>query len=272
MYTKTLGKENAYLFTNLAEQGKLVFSLADARAITGKNYQATLQALHRLIDAGWLVRLGGGSYAIVSPESGGEAIPTASRLVIGRELAGDKEHYLSHESALEMNDLLTRPITGVTITSVRRIQSRKILGVYYRFVFSKAENMWGYGPSWVGPSEQVQVSDLERTIIDGLNRPDLCGGISEVATAMVIGKTRIDWTKLALYASRINKNSVVKRLGYLSELLELSDPSIIEGLNKMISPSYAQLDPALPDEGRFLDRWKLQLNLDPEILEKVAST
>jgi len=272
MYTKTLGKENATLFTSLAEQGKLVFSLADAQAVTGKNYQATLQALHRLIAAGWLVRLGGGNYAIVSPESGAEAIPTANRLVIGRELAGDQAYYLSHESAMEVHDLLTRPITGVTITSVRRLQSRQVAGVAYRFIFSKADNMWGVEPSWVSPSEQVQVSDLERTIIDGLNRPDLCGGISEVATAMVIGKTRTDWSKLAQYAGRINKNSVIKRLGYLSELLELSDQSVIEGLNKMISPSYAQLDPALPDEGRFLDRWKLQLNLDPEILEKVAST
>jgi len=272
MYTKTLGKENAILFTSLAEQGKLVFSLSDAQAITGKNYQSTLQALHRLIAAGWLVRLGGGKYAIVSPESGPDANPAANRLAIGRELVGDPLHYFSHETAMEVHDLLTRPITGVTLTSVRRIKSKQVAGIFYRFIYAKADDIWGVISTWISPSEQIQVSDLERTIIDGLNRPDLCSGISEVATAMLIGKARIDWSKLADYAIRIDKNSVIKRLGYLSELLGLSDPSIIDELNRNINSSYAQLDPALPAEGKYLDRWKLQLNLDPEILEKAAST
>jgi len=57
-YSKTLGSENAHLFTTLAGKGQIVFSIDEAQDITGKSYAATQQALLRLTRAGWLVKLG----------------------------------------------------------------------------------------------------------------------------------------------------------------------------------------------------------------------
>lgn len=267
MYTKTLGKENAVLFTSLASQGRMVFSISEAQQVTCKGYQATLQALHRLVNAGWLVRLGAGKYAIVSPEAGGDAIPTANRLVIGRELVGEAPYYLSHESSLEVHNLLTRPVTSVSITTPRRLKNRLVLKVPYRFIFSKPSDMWGFSLTWVSAEEQVQVSDPERTILDGLARPDLCGGITEVATALQIGKEKFDWSKLAAYAQRLGYNSVIKRLGFLLELFGMGSYSAITSLQDVISSSYTLLDPLLPEEGKYLARWRIQVNLDPDMLK-----
>jgi len=272
MYKKTLGKENAALFTSLASQGKMVFSMADAQQVTGKGYQATLQALHRLVNAGWLVRLGAGKYAIVPPQAGGDAIPAANRLVIGRELVGEAPYYLSHDSALEVHNLLTRPVTSVTITTPRRLKPRLVLKVPYLFISAKQEDMWGYVLAWVSPEEQVQVSDPERTILDGLARPDLCGGITEIATALQIGKAEFDWSKLVTYAQRLGNQAVMKRLGYLLELFAQATPAMLASLQEIIGPSYARLDPLLPEEGKYLARWRVQLNLDPDMLKELAST
>ena len=70
MYTKTLGKENAVLFTSLASQGRMVFSISEVQQVTGKGYQATLQALHRLVNAGWCA-LGLGNMPSFHPKPGG---------------------------------------------------------------------------------------------------------------------------------------------------------------------------------------------------------
>ena len=78
LYSKTLGTENSRLFTTLAGQGRLVFSIDDAQQVTGKSYPATQQALLRLTKAGWLVKLGAGKYAIVPPSAGEEAVPEAN--------------------------------------------------------------------------------------------------------------------------------------------------------------------------------------------------
>lgn len=65
MVTKTLGATSAQLLTALAENNRLVFSITDAQEILGGSYNAALHALRRLTDAGWLVCLTAGRYAIV---------------------------------------------------------------------------------------------------------------------------------------------------------------------------------------------------------------
>lgn len=69
LYSKTLGSENSRLFTVLAGQGQIVFSIKEAQKIAGKGYAATQQALLRLTRTGWLAKLGAGRYAIVPPSA-----------------------------------------------------------------------------------------------------------------------------------------------------------------------------------------------------------
>ncbi len=271
-YPKTLGRENSRLFTALASLGRTVFSIEEAQKISGKNYPATQQALLRLTKAGWLVSLGAGKYAIVLPSAGDDAVPAANRLVIARELVGDVPYYISHDSALEIHNMLTRPITTVTISTPRRLKSRTVFNVPYRFITTRPKDMWGYTPVWTSAEDQVQVSDPERTILDGLARPDLCAGVSEVATGLLIRKDDLDWKKLAEYAQRLGSQAVVKRLGYLLDFYNLAPSEILSRLQGQIGPSYALLDPFLPKSGQFLSRWRLQLNIDTETLKGIAST
>ena len=272
LYSKTLGTENSHLFTALAGQGRIVFSIDEARKVTGKSYPATQQALLRLTRAGWLVKLGAGKYAIVPLSAGEDALPEANRLVIARELIGNALYYISHDSAFEVHNMLTRPVTSVTISTPRRLKSRMVLKVPYRFVTARPGDMWGYAPAWVSPGEQVQVSDPERTILDGLARPELCGGVSEVVTGLLIRKDDLGWVKMAEYARRLGSQAVAKRLGYLLEFYGLGTPQTLASLQELIGASYALLDPILPADGRFLARWRLQLNIDSEILKGIAST
>lgn len=272
LYSKTLGKENSRLFNTLAGQGRIVFSITEAKKVTGKSYPATQQALLRLTKAGWLVKLGAGKYAIVPVSAGEDAVPEANRLVIARELIGDAPYYISHNSAMEVHNMLTRPVIGVTISTLRRLKSRTILNVPYRFVTVGSKNMWGFALVWVLPGENVQVSDLERTILDGLARPDLCSGVSEVAAGLLIRKDDLDWEKLGIYARRLGSQAVAKRLGYLLEFYDLGTPKILAGLQGLIGSSYALLDPLQPAVGRFLRRWRLQLNINAEILKGIATT
>jgi predicted transcriptional regulator of viral defense system len=271
-YPKTLGSENSHLFTTLASQGRLVFSIEEAQKITSKGYAATQQALLRLTRAGWVVKLGAGKYALVSPSAGEDAIPEANRMVIARELVGDVPYYISHDSALEIHNMLTRPVTSVTISTPRRLKSRLVLKVPYRFVTTSLTDMWGYAPVWVSTGEQVQVSDPERTILDGLARPDLCAGVSEVVTGLLIRKDDLDWEKLAGYARRLDSQAVAKRLGYLLEFYSLGTTQVLVSLHALVGSSYALLDPLLSADGRFLARWRLQLNIDDETLKGIGTT
>ena len=272
MVSKTLGSTSSRLLTALAGDNRNIFSIADAQEILGSSYDATLQTLRRLTRAGWLVRLTAGRYAIVPLSSGNEATPQVNRYVIARELLGETPYAISHESAMDVHNMLTRPVTTVVVTTPRRLARREILGVPYRFIYAPPPALWGCEPVWVTPYEQVTVSDLERTILDGLSRPDLCAGVSQVATALWLRQDDFDWDKMARYVQRMARRAVAQRLGYLLELYELGTPSLVESLQEMVSVSYARLDPLLPDDGPTLARWRLRLNLEPETLQAIVRT
>jgi predicted transcriptional regulator of viral defense system len=272
MMTKTLGSTSAQLLKALAQDNRTVFSVADAQQILGGSYNAALKTCWRLTRVGWLVRLTAGRYAIVPLSSGDEAIPQANRYIIAQALMETTPHYISHESAMDIHNMLTRPIANVIVTTSRRLNKRNILGVPYRFIYAPPLDIWGCEPTWETPYEQVTVSDLEKTILDGLARTDLCAGVSEVATALWMCRDDFDWTKFAHYAEKFNSRAVGQRLGYLLELYELGTPKLIKSLQAMVGTAYVRLDPLLPASGRYLARWHLRLNVEPDMLQAIVGT
>jgi predicted transcriptional regulator of viral defense system len=55
---------------------------------------------------------------------------------------------------------------------------------------------------WVTSQEQAMVSDLEKTIVDAVSKPHLCGGIIEAGKAIYHSKERTDLQKLFYYLAR----------------------------------------------------------------------
>ena len=272
MTGKTLGATGARLLTALAENNRTIFAIDEAQEILQSSYDAALKTVRRLARAGWLVRLTAGRYAIVPLSSGDEATPQVNRYVIARKILGGLPYYVSHDSAMDIHNMLTRPVTTVIVTTPRRLVDREILGVPYRFVYAAASALWGSEPVWVTPYEQVMVSDLERTILDGLARPDLCAGIGQVATGLWMRHDDLDWARLAAYAQKLGIRAVAQRLGYLLELYGLGTPETVETLQGMVGSGYARLDPLLADSGPYLARWRLRLNLEPDTLKSIVRT
>ncbi len=272
MSSKTLGPTSARLLTTLADQNQTIFSIAEAQQILDRSYEATVQTLGRLVRSGWLVRLTAGRYVVVPLSSGSEAAPQTNRYVIARELLDDTPYYISHDSALDIHNMLTRPVTTVTVLTPRRLNNRKIVGIAYRFVYAPATALWGSEAIWISPYEQVAVSDLEKTLLDGLARSDLCAGISQVATGLWLRQDDFDWQKLAHYAHQLSRRAVGQRLGYLLELYNLGTPALIESLQLLVGSAYTRLDPLLPPGGPYLARWRLRLNLEAETLQAIIGT
>jgi predicted transcriptional regulator of viral defense system len=70
-------------------------------------------------------------------------------------------------------------------------------------------------------NEQVIVSDLEKTLIDSLDRPALVGGIEAVARFIQVASPRTDFEKLLQYTKRNGNRALAVRLGYLVETLRI---------------------------------------------------
>jgi predicted transcriptional regulator of viral defense system len=105
----------------------------------------------------------------------------------------------------------------------------------------------------------VEVSDPERTVIDGLRQPEYCGGITEVAKGLRMRHDDINGTRLVDYALRLGIGAVIRRLGYLLELYVLAPENELARLRKELTETYLLLDPMLPKEGTHVRRWRIHL-------------
>jgi predicted transcriptional regulator of viral defense system len=223
--TKTLGPQAARLVAILHERGRTLFVHGDVEEITGLTAKSARNLVAGLVNRGLATRLKPGLFILVPFELGREREYLGNPYVVARELAETPEYYVSHASAMDLHQLVTQPQLAVFVTSPKAIRPRTVLGTEFRFVRCKPKDMFGIVELWATKTERVRVSDLERTILDGLKQPEHCGGLTEVAKGLWMGRDAIAMTKLVDYALRMGVGAVVRRLGFLLETFEIDAPA-----------------------------------------------
>lgn len=112
--------------------------------------------------------------------------------------------------------------------------------------------------------------------IDCVDRPDLCGGIEEVVRGFLRRSRDLDPDRLLRDAHRSDRPVVMKRLGYLLELVGHPDRELIGELERAAGRlgRSVPLDETKPvREGDARDtRWELVLDVDPQGLLRGART
>jgi predicted transcriptional regulator of viral defense system len=270
--SKTLGTRSAKLVTALHEAGHLIFTLADAQKITELQDVSARTLVHKLVGRGVATRLRPGLFQLVPAELGRETEYLGNPYVVARELMGRKPYYLSHASAMDIHNMVTQPQLVVCVTSPKAMRGRSVLGTQFQFIRCKPEHFFGTTEHWVTKQEKVTVSDLERTVLDGLRQPEYCGGVTEVAKGLWIRRADVDVTRLVEYAVRLNVGAVMRRVGFLLEVYDLGTAADRERLRKHAGETYSLLDPVMPPQGKYTANWHLRLNVDPDELRAVIGT
>jgi predicted transcriptional regulator of viral defense system len=259
----SLSHAEATFLTELAAQGKDIFTTRDAYRILGSG-KPTRDTLERLVDKGWLERVERGRYLIVPLEAGPERVWTEDALVLASHLVNPSMvAYWSALSHWNLTDQVPR-VTYVQTPIRKENRTPVVLGMRFRIVRVKREKFFGGHTVRVGESP-VQVTDPEKTLIDCLDRPELCGGVAEVARALREGDGEINWERATGHLRRFGSGAVVKRLGFLVESMGLSHPpgpGIVGQWQGMLTAGISPLDPSNPlDRHRIATRWRIGVNL-----------
>jgi predicted transcriptional regulator of viral defense system len=269
---KTVGNQMARVLAALYDRAQSMFTLADVEEITGLRPALASSLLQKAVSRGLISRLNRGVFMIIPPELGSSVDYAGDPYLVARRLAGDAPYFISHAAAMEIHRMVTQPQLAVFASSTRRLRSRTINGTEFRFVFIKPGHFFGVMKHWATKQEAVDISDLERTVIDGFRQPEYCGGVTDVARGLWMRHADIQARKLIEYALRLGIGAVTRRLGYLLELYALATESELTTLQDSLTGTYIPLDPMMPREGRHVKRWRLQLNISPQELEAVRET
>jgi len=270
--TKTLGPQAAHLITTLYDEDRVTFRLKDIQRILGLNDVNARNFVRKLVDRGVVTRLKPGLFILVPFELGKETEYAGNPLVLARELVNGNDYYLSHGTAMEIHGMVTQPQFVVHVATPKKTRTIHVIGTEFQFISCKSEWLFGLIHHWVTKQEKVVVSALERTVIDGLRQPEHCGGVSEVAKGIWMRREAIHVNRLIEYALKIGVGAVIRRLGYIMELYEIGSQADRKILLHHLTDTYVRLDPTLPAEGKFIRKWRLQLNLPADELLSVVRT
>jgi predicted transcriptional regulator of viral defense system len=269
---KTVGHQTAGLLAGLYDRGQSTFTLHDAEKITGLRSPLASSLLYKAARRGLVSRLKPGVFVIVPPELGSTREYAGNPYLTAISLVGDAPCFISHASAMEIHRMVTQPQFVVFASSAKRMRSRTVHSTEFRFVYIQPEHYFGTTKHWVTKQESVEISDLERTVIDGLRLPEYCGGVTEVAKGLWMRHQDMQPAKLVDYVLRLGTGAVIRRLGYLLELYAIAPESELARLREALTTTYVPLDPMLPKEGPHLRRWRLQLNVRPQELESIRTS
>jgi predicted transcriptional regulator of viral defense system len=183
--------------------------------------------------------------------------------------------YIGGWSAAEhwgLTEQLFRSTLVVSAAAVRETNV-EILGHPFRiFRVPRARLASGVMTVWRG-AERVNVSGLERTLIDCLRNPEICGGARHLVQVLqAYGESpKHDFERLVTIGRQAASGAAWKRLGYLAELLCPNETRLLDAARRHMTTGNARLDPTVRRPGKLVTRWRLLVNVDVDEFRPPAS-
>ena len=253
---------NRRLLTTLHRSVAGPFSVEEAASALLLSIPRTHRLLAYLADRGWLLRLRRGLYSLVPLEASHARDWVEDPWVVASKLYGSSS-YIGGWSACEHWDLTEQLFTETVVITTRRLRSAKdeVQGFSFRVKRTKPDMIFGVRTVWRGRT-RVNVSDPSRTVADLVSDPSLGGGIRHVADVVetYFESEHLDEDLLVGYVDRLGNRTAFKRLGYLTETLDVGSPAFLQCCRDGISSGTSLLDPSLPGSGSYLRRWNLRVN------------
>lgn len=270
---KNISYRSAELLNTLNQEDKNFFTLQEAmKILVLSEPDAVRKLLADMANRGLILRIKDGLYNIIPYERNSEEYFPNWHLAV-EAIMQPEEFYIGFYSALDIHGLITQPSLKEQIVTVKQITPKYhiVKKVKFEFITLNEKRFFGYDKKWIDDFNKIYCSDLEKTIVDCLYKPNYANGITEIIKAIYKSREKINSDKMLLHLEKFDAQVVYKRLGFLLKHLD-----ILSDLNKEIksklSSSYALLDPSLPKDGKHYSEWKIVDNVGIESALKSIGT
>lgn len=273
MKHKYIGVESQKLLLYFNQRGQFWFKIAEAfDALPESSEKALFELVTDMVKRGLLMRIKKGVYYIIPYETDSTTFMPDWHLIAG-SMVGDASYYIGYYSALQIHNLITQPSLKEQIVVSEQVRPSviKVKKIPFQFIFHNPNHFFGFTETWIDSFNKVPCSDLEKTFIDCLFKPEYAGGIVEIAKAIFQSREKIKYDRLFSYAVQFKSQAVIKRLGFILELTGIQHP-IISNLQKIRTASYVLLDTELPNKGKLISRWSIRENLESEAITSALMT
>jgi predicted transcriptional regulator of viral defense system len=251
----------------LLKRGLIVARAEDLSSVLDIPSTWATNILSKLTIHGAAQRVGKGKYTIIPADVVyGRKSYVADPLVLVSELMKETDYYAAYISAAHLHGVTEQIPFKTTIAVPNQMRPIKIGNIYIYFITLKNSRFFGY-EEITYLNTTLKVSDLEKTLVDCIDRQELCGGIPEVARTITnaFATGRLNPTKLTSHVQKYQSHAVAQRLGFLIEHLKEKgrikvEPRIIDELLHLTGTKIYPLDVKASKKGETSRKWKILNN------------
>lgn len=271
---KHISYQSGSLLSQLQEKlKKSWFTIADVAKLMGDIKPGTLrQLLSDMVKRGLLMKIRQGVYYPIPYNEDPETFMPDWHL-LAEPLVGSSDFYIGFYSALQIHGLITQPSLNEYVITKTQLKPSLVTvkGIPFQFIYFNQSHYFGNAKIWIDDFNRVNCSDLEKTIIDCLYKPEYAGGIVEIGKAIYASRQQLKYQKLLDYCQKFNSHSVTKRLGFLLELFDIGQ-DIIPALQRLKTKPFVVLDTELPATGTLNKKWRILENIDSDTIISAQTT
>jgi len=258
---KSLSKQEYDLLSTFVIKNQKAISMKDIKASFDFSDGKMRVMLHRLKKKGWLERIEKGKYLIV-PLEGREGWAEHPFIPLP-ELV--KDYYISYRTALAYYGFTEQIPYYIFIATTERKKPMEFQGYNYNFIRIICRKFFGFDKIKISGVE-IKIADKEKTIIDCLDKEEYSGSIIEIFKSLFNNKEQFDFGKMTDYALKMENYSLIRRLGFLLDLLNQNTKKLESNIGTF---RYIYLSGRLPKEKYGTSqKWKLIMNLKEDELFK----
>ena len=245
----------------LTARGKQVVSVDDAvdKLQLGRSEAAKMMA--RWAEQGWLRRVRRGVYIAVPVNVERPDLWIADPFVVA--MAVWSPCYFTGWTAGNHWGLTEQIFQTVVVRTSNRVRSpeQTLLGQKYLIGnVARGKLDWGIRNEWI-ENTRIPFADEARVIVDVLDDPGIGGGIRHSADMLAEYLAEHDPAVLLEYAEQLGNAAVFKRLGYLCQIMRLTDERFLDECEHRLSAGVALLDPTARRTGTRNARWRIRANV-----------
>jgi predicted transcriptional regulator of viral defense system len=250
-------------------QGVHLLDAGFATDLVGISRRHAVNLLASMAQKGALHRVGRGRYAVIPPDVlyGRKSYVVDPHLILDELMqsnGADGRYYVAYQSAAAIHGA-AHQLPFVVLVAVPQQRRPIELGrARIQFVQLKPEKFFGFQQVHYH-DVPLNVSDPEKTILDCLDRFDLCGGVAEVARTISGLIDEVERVKLLEYLRRMDNQALAQRLGLILERLitvQEIEKDLIDAIAGRVGEHVYPLDPHEPEAGVLEGRWRIRENVD----------
>jgi predicted transcriptional regulator of viral defense system len=248
----------------LLKRGSIIARTEDLSSVLGISVVWANNILSKLAKKGVTQRVGRGKYIVIPADIVyGRKSYVADPLVLISELLKETEYYVAYYSAAHVHGLTEQLPFKTTVAVTKQMRAIRAGNIYVDFVNLKKSRFFGYEEIRYSDAT-FNVSDMEKTLIDSVDRPELCGGISEVIRIMsnAFETGHVNQKKMVSYVKKFDGHAVAQRLGFIMEYVQQRknlqvEPDTLNELLELVGSKIYPLDVKSSKKGEISKKWKI---------------